>query len=295
MKYTIKIGKPQPGVGQGAILLCAILWSTSGLFIKLIDWHPIVIAGLRSFIATLFLWGIRSLFPRRGKTKNNIPLLLVAGFVYAATLITFVIANKLTTSANAILLQYSAPIWAAILGWVLIKEKLRWEHGGALVLVMGGLIIFFRDSLGGGTLVGDGIAVISGILFGSYSVLLRMQKDANPADAMLTAHIICAACAIPFTYLYPPSLKITSVGVMLFMGIFQIGCASLLFAYGIKRISAIQAMLTAMIEPVLNPIWVLLVTGEKPSLSALLGGGLIVSAVVVSSIIGKQRLSRLPK
>jgi drug/metabolite transporter (DMT)-like permease len=204
-------------------------------------------------------------------------------------MITFVIANKLTASANAILLQYSAPIWAAILGWILIKEKLCGEHGGALVLVMGGLLIFFRESLGGGALAGDFIALVSGILFGSHSVLLRMQKDANPADAMLTAHIICAACAIPFTYFYPPSFKLTTVGVMLFMGILQIGCASLLFAYGIKRISAIQAMLTAMIEPVLNPLWVLLVTGEKPSLSALLGGSLIVSAVVISSIIGKQR------
>lgn len=296
MKYPIKIGKSQPGVGQGAILLCAILWSTSGLFIKLMDWHPIVIAGLRSVIAALFLWGIRVLFPRRGRRKNNIPVLAASGIAYAATMITFVIANKLTTSANAILLQYSAPIWAAILGWILIKEKLYGEHWGAMVLVIGGLLIFFKDSLGGGALVGDCIAVFSGMLFGSHSVLLRMQKDANPADAMLLAHIICAGFSIPFIVLYPVSLNVTSIGSVLFMGIIQIGFASLLFAYGIKRISAIQAMLTAMIEPVLNPFWVLIVTGEKPSLSALLGGGLIVIAVVISSLIGKQRkLGRLPR
>jgi drug/metabolite transporter (DMT)-like permease len=287
MKHTIKIGKPQPAVGQGAIVLCAILWSTSGLFIKLIDWHPIVIAGLRSFIAALFLGGI--LFPRRGKSKNKLPLLFAAGAAYAATMITFVIANKLTASANAILLQYSAPVWAAILGWVLIKEKLYWEHWSAMVLVIGGLLIFFRDSLGGGALVGDCIALFSGMLFGSHSVLLRMQKDANPADAMLLAHVICAAFSIPFVLLYPVSLTITSIASVLFMGTIQIGCASLLFAYGIKRISAVQAMLTAMIEPVLNPLWVLTVTGEKPSLSALLGGGLIVIAVAFSSLIGKQR------
>jgi drug/metabolite transporter (DMT)-like permease len=209
-------------------------------------------------------------------------------------MITFVIANKLTTSANAILLQYSAPLWAAIIGWVLIKEKLYWEHWGTLLLVIAGLFIFFKDSLGGGTLGGDCIAVLSGIFFGTNSVCMRMQKDGNPADAMLLSHILCAAFAIPFMFLYPPSLSIGSIGAVLFMGTLQIGLASLLFAYGIKRVSAIQAMLTAVIEPVLNPLWVLLVTGEWPSLSALLGGSLILSAVCISSIIGKQRSLKRP-
>ncbi|MDR1302772.1 MAG: DMT family transporter [Treponema sp.] len=292
MKYT-RTASSQT-MGQGAIFLCALLWSTSGLCIKLVPWHPVLIAGARSCIAALFLWGMRLLFKRkRGGTTTLLPL-FAAGLAYAATMITFVIANKLTTSANAILLQYSAPLWAAIIGWVLIKEKLYWEHWGTLLLVIAGLFIFFKDSLGGGTLGGDCIAVLSGIFFGTNSVCMRMQKDGNPADAMLLSHILCAAFAIPFMFLYPPSLSIGSIGAVLFMGTLQIGLASLLFAYGIKRVSAIQAMLTAVIEPVLNPLWVLLVTGEWPSLSALLGGSLILSAVCISSIIGKQRSLKRP-
>ncbi|MDR3173075.1 MAG: DMT family transporter, partial [Treponema sp.] len=129
-------------MGQGAVLLCALFWSTSGLFIKLIDWHPLIIAGLRSFVAALFMLAIRFLFPRRGKGKNRPFPFFAGGLAYALTMICFVIANKLTASANAILLEYSAPVWAALLGWFLIKERPHWEHWLALALVMGGLFLF---------------------------------------------------------------------------------------------------------------------------------------------------------
>jgi drug/metabolite transporter (DMT)-like permease len=276
-------------LGQGAVFLCALLWSTSGLFIKLMDWHPVVIAGLRSGIAALFLLALRRVLPGGG-TVNRKPLLILAGgAAYAATMISFVIANKLTAPANAILLQYSAPVWAALLGWGLAKEKPHWEHWGALVMVMGGLVLFFKDGIGGGSALGNGVAVFSGICFGANSVFMRMQKEGDPSDSMLAAHIICAAAGIPFLFLFPPGMTAASWGAVVFMGLFQIGLASLLFAYGIKRISALQAMLTAMIEPVLNPLWVFLVTGEKPALPALLGGGIIVTAVAASSLIGRRR------
>jgi drug/metabolite transporter (DMT)-like permease len=278
-----------PRAGQGAVILCAILWSTSGLFIKLVPWHPVVIAGCRSFIAALFMLALRFIFPRRRGVKNNRWITLAGGLAYAATMITFVIANKLTASANAILLQYSAPIWAALLGWVLIKEKPHWEHLGALVMVMAGMILFFKDGLARGSITGDALAVFSGICFGANSVFMRMQKDGDPSDSMFLSHIITALFSIPFVILHPPVLNPSGIGSILFMGILQIGAASMLFAYGIKRIPAIQAMLTAMVEPVLNPVWVLLVTGEKPALSALFGGGIIVAAVILSSIIGKRR------
>jgi drug/metabolite transporter (DMT)-like permease len=276
--------------GQGAIFLCAVLWSTSGLFIKLVDWHPVLIAGARSFPAILVLLAAKRFRPRRTKAKAGFPVYAFAGgCAYASTMIFFVIANKLTASANAILLQYSAPIWAALLGWALVKEKPRWEHWGALVLVMAGMTLFFKDGLKGGAFPGDFLAVISGICFGANSVFMRMLKDGDPADAMLLAHIFTVLFSIPFFFLYPPAVNAAALLALSFMGIFQIGVASLLFAYGIKRVTAIQAMLTAMIEPVLNPVWVLLVTGEKPSAAALAGGGIIVAAVAASSLIGKRR------
>jgi drug/metabolite transporter (DMT)-like permease len=284
--------RPSVRMGQGAVLLCALFWSTSGLFIKLIDWHPIVIAGLRSFVAALFMVTIRFLFPRRGKGKNKPFPLAAGGMAYALTMICFVIANKLTASANAILLEYSAPVWAALLGWFLIKERPHWEHWLALGLVMGGLFLFFKDGLAGGSLLGDGIAVFAGISFGANSVFMRMQKEGNPSDTMLCAHIITTLICLPFFFIFPPVFTVQNICSILFMGIIQIGCASLLFAYGIKRVPAVQAMLTAMAEPILNPVWVLLITGEKPALSALIGGSVIVTAVLISTLAGKNRERR---
>jgi drug/metabolite transporter (DMT)-like permease len=276
-------------MGRGAIALCAVFWSTSGLFIKLLDWHPVVIAGVRSLVAALFMVAVRRMFRARGKYRRDVFNMLSAGVCYAATMLLFVIANKLTASANVILLQYSAPVWACLLAWLLLKEKPFWEHWTALALVIGGMILFFREGLMAGSIFGDGLAVASGVFFGANSVFMRAQKEGNPADSMLVAHILTALFAVPFFFIFPPLISPSSVGAVLFMGVVQIGCASLLFAYGIKRISAIQAMITASIEPVLNPVWVLIVTGEKPSISAIVGGMIILFAVVFSSIIGKNR------
>jgi drug/metabolite transporter (DMT)-like permease len=177
-------------------------------------------------------------------------------------------------------------------GWLLIKDKPQWEHWLALGLVSGGLYLFFKDGLAGGAFWGDCLAVVSGIFFGANSVFLRKQKEGNPADTLLCSHIITALICLPFVATSPPVLTARSVCAILFMGIVQIGGASLLFAYGIKRVSAVQAMLTAMIEPILNPLWVLLVTGEKPAVSALIGGSVIVTAVFTSTFAGKSRERR---
>jgi drug/metabolite transporter (DMT)-like permease len=275
--------------GQGAVFLCAFLWSTSGLCIKLIDWHPIVIAGARSLIAALFMLAARLWNPQTRRRRFLLRSLWPAGLAYAATMTLFVIANKLTASANAILLQYSAPVWAAVLGWFLLKERLYWEQWGALILVMGGLVLFFKDGLTSGSLAGNSLALISGVSFGLSSVLMRMQPAGTQADAFMLSHLIAALFGLPFYFFYAPELTPSAAGTILFLGVFQVGVASLLFAYGIARITAIQAMITAMTEPVLNPLWVFLAMGERPSVSALAGGGIIVAAVVASSLAGKRR------
>ncbi len=281
--------------GLLGIFACAVLWSTSGLFIKLIDWHPMVIAGGRSFIAALLIMGLRGLNRRRVKDprpKSAKGPLWLGAISYALTMTLFVIANKLTASANVILLQYSAPIFAALLGWLLAGERPRGEHWLAMALVMLGMWLFFKDGLTSGGLKGDLLAVLSGLAFGAYSVFMRMQKNGRPEDSMLLSHWLTAGIALPFVFIAPPSVSVSSISALLALGLFQIGLASILFAYGIRRISAVQAMLTATAEPVLNPIWVLLFTGEFPSTAALSGGALIVAAVTASSLISVKRGNR---
>ena len=218
-------------------------------------------------------------------TLKNTMILAGFGFFYAATMILFVIANKLTTSANAILLQYTAPAWTAIIGWFVLRERLRWEQWITLGLVTAGMFLVFSNGLTRGSMLGDVIALLSGIAFAANAVVLRLKKDGNPADILIFSHIICALFSIPFFFLYPPTINTGNVLSILFMGLFQIGAASALFAYGIKRVTAIQAMLIATIEPVLNPIWVFVVTGEQPALSAIIGGCVIIAAITFSAVV----------
>jgi drug/metabolite transporter (DMT)-like permease len=274
--------------GQGAVLLCSVLWSTSGLFIKLVDWHPALIAGGRSFLALAVLFLLRCCSREPAVPRRCVPILAASGLCYAATMILFVIANKLTASANAILLQYTAPVWACLLAWFLLRERPHWEHWIALLMVGAGMFLVFSGGLAGGSLLGDCLALVSGLAFGANSVVMRMYRDGNPADIMICAHITTAAFSLPFFFLYPPEPDAANVFSMLFMGIFQIGAASALFAYGIRRIRAVQAMLIAAIEPVLNPVWVFLVTGERPALSVVAGGCVIVAAVVFSSVVSAR-------
>jgi drug/metabolite transporter (DMT)-like permease len=294
------IHKEQRLAGQGAILLCAILWSTSGLFIRLVDCHPMVIAGSRSFFAVLFMLALRLFFPFRKNTASSkavilktlikeAPILGAYGLGYACTMILFVIANKLTASANAIMLQYTAPVWAALLGWIFLRERPRSEHWAAMALVGLGMFFVFQGGFAAGSFLGDILALASGVLFAANPVLLRAREDKNPADIMLFSHITCALISVPFFFLHPPAPSAKYFLSVIYMGIFQLGMASALFAYGIRRISAVQAMLTATIEPVLNPVWVLLALGERPALSVIAGGGIIISAVVLSSTLSALR------
>jgi drug/metabolite transporter (DMT)-like permease len=287
--------------GQFHILGAAVLWSTSGLFIKFLDCHPVIIAGGRSLLAALFLLSVRLFFTQKktGKAAVETPVLAgwrrvlgnkwiwSSGAAYSATMVTFVIANKLTASANAILLQYSAPIWAALLAWLLLKERPLLQHWIGLALASCGLILFFRGSLEAGSLPGDLLSILSGIVFGATSVFMRMTRSndyGSPADSMILAHIMTALFMIPFLLISPPELDTPDILAFLFMGICQIGFASLLFSFGIVKVPAVSAMLIASIEPILNPVWVLLATGEKPASSALGGGVIIICAAIISSL-----------
>jgi drug/metabolite transporter (DMT)-like permease len=278
--------------GQLAVLATAVLWSTSGIAIKVNVWHPMVIAGFRSLLAAIFLIAVRFITRTRINRQNERFPFWAGSLAFASCMICFITANKLTTSANVIMLQYSAPVWAALLGWALVHEKPHWEHWGALVLVCSGLFLFFRDGLSAGAHLGDAISILSGVFLGSSSVFLRMMKKGNPQDAMFMGQLIVAVVCTPFFFLFPPSFDATVIASISFLGIFQAGLASVTFSYGIKRISAVQAMLIATAEPILNPIWVFILIGEKPSLTALAGGIIIIIAVVSSSLIGKYREDR---
>lgn len=274
--------------GLLAMAGCAVLWSMGGLFIKLIDWQPFAIAGARSAIAALFLF----IWIRKPKFTFSL-IQTSSALAYAATMLLFVFANKHTTAANAILLQYGAPVYVALLGSYMLKEVPKLEEWLALLAICAGMVLFFMDSLAAGHLLGDTVAVISGFAFALNIVLMRKQKDADPLSSMLLGHIFAAIIAgIISLFLAPPVISPRSLAAISALGIVQIGLAAVLFSYGIKRVTALQGVLTAVIEPIFNPVWVFLVTGEIPGSKSILGGLVIISAVLISSVISIRKAGK---
>jgi drug/metabolite transporter (DMT)-like permease len=275
--------------------ICVICWSTSGIFIQCIDWHPLVISCIRSAVAALFMLAVqgkRMFADSSWKTGMHrvygVPTLLTASLASGATKILYVTANKLTSPANAILLQHSAPIWTALLGWFLLGETLRKTQWITLGMGIIGIILFLCDGIAYGGILGDGVALLCGVTFAMSMVFLRMQKEGSPALALFFSHLIPVAIGLPFLFAYPPEWTFQNAGSIIFLGLIQIGVASLLYAYAIKRIKTLETMLVAQIEPVLNPVWVFIFSGESPSFFAFLGGGIIITAVLISAVQKKD-------
>lgn len=267
-----------------AMVATAFLWSIAGLFIKVIDWNPIAIAGLRSFIASIVIF----VYLKRPEFNFSFPQ-IAAAIAHALTMLLFVAANKTTTAANAILLQYTAPVLTAFIGAVLLKERPRVEHFAALPIAAAGMIIMFFNELGGGNLFGNVLALMSAITMSFYFVFMRMQKDGSPLESILLSHWLTAIICIVISFFLPfPQVTLKSLAAIAVLGIVQLGLSSILFSIAIKRVSAISANLIAVIEPVFNPVWVFIAIGEAPGVNALIGGGIIVLSVTIASVISAR-------
>jgi drug/metabolite transporter (DMT)-like permease len=276
---------PSKTAGILAMAGTAFLWSISGLLIKIIDWNPIAIAGSRSLIASAVIF----LYLRHPKIHLSLPQ-IAAAIAYAATMLLFVLANKTTTAANAIILQYFAPVSTVFIGAILLKERACVEHIVALPLVAAGMILMFFDELGGGKLLGNVLAFMSAITFSLYFVFMRMQKDGSPLESILLSHWLTAGICILISFFLPlPHLTLKALGAIAVLGIVQIGFSAILFSIAIKRVSAVQANLIAVIEPVFNPVWVFFAIGEAPGTNTLIGGVIVIFAVTMASIVSARR------
>lgn len=268
----------------------AVLWSLAGLFIKVLDWPPLTIAGFRSLIA----FAVILIYLKRPHLHWSFPQ-VAAALANAVTMILFVWANKATTSANAILLQYVGPVFTAFIAAWLLKERVRLEQGVAFLFVVGGMAAMFMDKLGGGHLSGNILAVLSGLTFSFYFVFMRMQKDGSPLESILLSHAWTAVIGIGAS-LFMPAPRVTwgAVGAVAVLGVVQVGLSAILFAFAIRRISAVSANLVAVLEPICNPLWVFLVLGEAPGLRAIGGGVVILVAVTTASLINARRSAFSP-
>ena len=264
------------------LLLSAILWSSGGLVIKLVDWNPVAIAGVRGLISMFVLLA----YVRHPRFNWSFPQ--IGGAVtFAFTVTLFVVATKLTTAANAILLQYTAPIYVAFLGAWFLGERARWFDWFTIFVVMGGMVLFFLDHVTPGNLLGNGFAILSGISFACLVLFLRKQKNESPIGSIMLGNLLTGLVGLPFMFDSMPGAL--SWAGLLFLGVVQLGLSYVLYSEAIKHVTALEAILIPGIEPILNPIWVFLILGERPGKWALIGGFIVLISVTLRSLIAIRR------
>ena len=275
------------------VLAAALLWSTGGLFIK---WTTI--GGIElSFWRSLFAIFTVAFFTRREGFGIN-RLTAAASFLYAVLLILFVLATKATTAANAIFLQYTAPVYLLILEPIIYKEKFRSRDLITVAVCLGGMGLFFVGQLRPQDIAGNVMALASGFCFALYFLLLRhpRAREVNRASSVIYGNTLAVIMTAPWGLATLTTISGHDIIGVSYLGIVQLGVAYTFFTLGMARgVRSLDAGIICYVEPVLNPVWVFLILGEKPSKWALLGGTIIIVAVICHMILdarGKRRLIR---
>lgn len=267
------------------LVAASVLWSFGGILVKLVDLSPLAITGVRSAITAVMLLMVIK------KPKWEWSFDRIGGTIaYASMVFLFVAATKTTTAASAILLQYTAPIYIALFGAWMLKEKPKSRDWITIVFVIAGMILFFIDSLSGGSMKGNLLGVISGVAMAFNIMFMRRQKDSNPLEQVFWGNLLTAIIGTPFAL----TSTITAKGWtgLILLGVFQLGLSYILFAKAIKKLTALESTLIAVVEPILNPIWVFIVVGELPGIWSLIGGLVVLMSVTISSVKSTMDLKK---
>ncbi len=265
------------------VLAAALLWSTGGLFIKWVTLSGLELSFGRSLLAAIAV----AIFTRReGFGLNRVTAL--ASVLYAALLLLFVLATKETTAANAIFLQYTAPVYLLIFEPLFYKEKFRSRDLVVVIFCVLGMSFFFVGKLRPQDVTGNLLALGSGFCFACYFLLLRHTKAraVNRASSVIYGNLLLVIIAAPAAWKVLPHISKFDAAGIVYLGVVQIGVAYTLFTLAMARgVRSLDAGIVGYVEPVLNPIWVYLAIGEQPTSWAILGGAIIVAAVVCHMLL----------
>ncbi len=272
------------------VLGAAILWSTGGLFIKAASLSAFELSFGRSLLAAVTIAVVTR---KEGFGINRISAL--TSILYAALLILFVLATKLTTAANAIFLQYTAPVYVLILEPLFYKEKFRLRDLITVAVCVAGMSLFFVGKLRPQDVDGNLVALASGACFALFFLLLRHSKARNvnrASSAIFGNLIVVLVCGPSFFGAMRRGISASDFACIAYLGIIQIGVAYILFTGAMARgLRSLDASIVGYIEPVLNPVWVFLFIGERPSGWALVGGAIIIASVLAHMLVSAKAKS----
>lgn len=256
------------------LVIAALLWSFGGLFIKMVALSPVAITGIRSSLAAVVLL----VYIRRPKWYWN--RYFIGGIIsYSLMVILYVIAIRLTTAANAIFLEFTAPIYVVILGYFMLNERITTFDIFAMGFIFFGMGLFFIDDLSFYGLWGNILALGAGVCLAFVTVLIRKEKKSS-FEIVLFGNLLTAIICLPFAINNIYHSEYLDLVIISGLGIFQLGIPYILYTIALRHVNAIDAILVGMIEPVLNPIWVFFFIGEAVGDWALLGGSMVVLGTV---------------
>jgi drug/metabolite transporter (DMT)-like permease len=265
------------------LLAAAVLWSLGGVLIKSIDLSPVTIAGGRSLIASLAM-SLAMPGVLRKVSWRAVP----GAIAYAGTVFLFVVATKLTTAANAIFLQYTAPIYIAMISPWFLGERTTWRDWLLVLIALSGVGVFFLDRLSLQGLSGVVAALGSGFAFAWLTVLMRRQKSGSPEAVVLLGNMLTFLIALAWMF---PILRIEENGPrLLLLGVVQLTIPYLLYSLAIRHVRALDASIISIIEPILNPIWVMLATNERPAFWSIVGGSIVLATSLGRSLLASRNI-----
>ena len=271
--------------GELMMVACGVLWSMSGITMKYINWNPLLIVGGRGIFSAVIIFMSMKMSGYKLKVSKKS---LGIAFLTFMNLVLFVSANKYTTAANAIVLQYTAPVFVLIVTAFVLKRKLRSFEILTVLAALFGIILFFMDQVSGNGMSGNIMAVASGFFMGiMYALTGEIKDDGERISGLVLGHTALAVICIPLGVYFTDPQEITLLPIMLvvFLGIVQMGIPYSLYGRATALISGVEVSLISMIEPILNPIWVALIYGEIPGFRALVGAVLIIGAVAAYTVI----------
>lgn len=276
VKSTPNVSKPVARVMMVSVALC---WSTMGVAFKFIDWDPLVIAAVRNLLTFLYLAAYRR--SMKFSLKKDV---VIGALIAYLTQTAFTYANKYTSAANAIVLQYTNPVFVVLISWLFLHQKVKLRDIMLSLIMIGGTALFFLDDLSAGQLLGNVCGLISGIGM-ACSILYACNNPADLQEYTMLNSLISVVVGIPAAIQHPPQFDVASLIAVFFLGVVASGIATVLMAKSAPHLASVEVSMLLMLDPILNPVWVALAVGEIPGSLALIGMVIVIGCVIINILV----------
>lgn len=268
------------------MLVCATLWSIAGILIKVIPWTGFSVAAMRGLIAGITIAVYMALKKYRFILNKKT---LITGILSAMVYTCFVCSNKMTTAANAIVLQFTSPVFIVIFTTVIYKTGIRRADLLVVLFTLAGITLTFLDKLESGYILGNFVAVGAGMFMAGMFVSVGNCEGEERFSGILLGQFFTFLIGLPSVIISKPEFTPAATAAILALGVFQLGISYILYIKSSKYCPPLACCLLGAVEPLLNPVWVMIFDGETPGLLALVGGIIVIASVTVWCIFGKEK------